>query len=50
MPVEKKGSKGSSPKVHQYFKVEGDKATKIRSLDLCSISREFTGTYFSFFI
>ena len=30
MPVEKKGSKGSSPKVHQYFKVEGDKVTKIR--------------------
>ena len=32
MPVEKKGSKGSSPKVHQYFKVEGDKVTKIKKL------------------
>ena len=31
MPVEKKGSKGSSPKVHQYFKVEGDKVIKFWS-------------------
>ena len=30
MPVEKKGSKGSSPKVYGYFKVDGDKATRIR--------------------
>jgi hypothetical protein len=30
MPVEKKGSKGSSPKVYGYFKVDGDKATRIK--------------------
>ena len=30
MPVEKKGSKGSSPKVYGYFKVDGDKATRTK--------------------
>ena len=30
MPVEKKGSKGSSPKVYQYFKINGDKTTKLK--------------------
>ena len=30
MPVEKKGSKGSSPKVYKYFKIEGDKTTKLK--------------------
>ena len=32
MPVEKKGSKGSSPKVYEYFKVDGDKATRIKKI------------------
>ena len=30
MPVEKKGSKGSSPKVYEYYKVDGDKVTRTR--------------------
>ena len=30
MPVEKKGNKGSSPKVYGYYKVEGDKVTTTR--------------------
>ena len=30
MPVEKKGNKGSSPKVYGYYKVEGDKETRTR--------------------
>ena len=30
MPVEKKGNKGSSPKVYEYYKVDGDKVTRTR--------------------
>ena len=30
MAVEKKGKKGSSPNVYQYFKVDGDKITRIK--------------------
>ncbi|HII05566.1 MAG TPA: 30S ribosomal protein S27ae, partial [Nitrosopumilus sp.] len=30
MPVGKKGSKGSSPKVYKYFKIDGDKTTKLK--------------------
>ena len=30
MPVEKKGNKGSSPKVYEYFKVDGDKITRTK--------------------
>ncbi|MDC0217710.1 30S ribosomal protein S27ae [Nitrosopumilus sp.] len=30
MPVEKKGNKGSSPKVYGYYKVDGDKVTRTR--------------------
>ena len=30
MPVEKKGKKGSSPNVYKYFKVDGDKVTRIK--------------------
>ena len=28
MPVEKKGSKGSSPKVYKYYKIDGEKFTR----------------------
>ena len=30
MPVEKKGHKGSSPKVSQYYKVDNDKVSRER--------------------
>ena len=30
MPVEKKGHKGVSPKVSQYYKVDNDKVTRER--------------------
>tara|TARA_B100000029_G_scaffold514519_1_gene617688 strand:- start:4028 stop:4210 length:183 start_codon:yes stop_codon:yes gene_type:complete len=30
MPVEKKTHKGSSPKVYNYFKVDGDKISRIK--------------------
>ena len=30
MPVEKKGNKGSSPKVYGYFKIDGDKVKIVR--------------------
>ena len=32
MPVEKKGNKGSSPKVYEYYKIDGDKASKIKKV------------------
>jgi len=43
MPVEKKGSKGFSPKVYQYYKVDGDKASRIRKI----CSRCGKGTFMS---
>ncbi len=30
MPVEQKGKKGSSPNVSKYFKLDGDKITRIK--------------------
>ena len=30
MPIEKKGHKGVSPKVSQYYKVDGDKLSRER--------------------
>ena len=32
MPVEKKGNKGSSPKGYEYYKIDGDKASKIKKV------------------
>ena len=32
MPVEKKGNKGSSPKVYEYYKIDGDKASKVKKV------------------
>ena len=32
MPVEKKGNKGFSPKVSQYYKVDGEKFTRERKI------------------
>ena len=32
MAVEKKGHKGSSPKVYQYFKIDGDKVSRIKKI------------------
>ena len=43
MPVEKKGNKGSSPKIYQYFKVDGDKVSRIKK----SCSRCGKGVYMS---
>jgi small subunit ribosomal protein S27Ae len=43
MPVEKKGSKGSSPMVSSYFKVDGDKVTRIKKI----CSRCGKGVYMS---
>jgi len=34
MPVGKKGSKGSSPKVYKYFKIDGDKTTKLKKVSV----------------
>ena len=35
MPVEKKGHKGVSPKVSQYYKLDNDKVTKKRTCVRC---------------
>jgi small subunit ribosomal protein S27Ae len=43
MPVEKKGKKGSSPMVSSYFKVDGDKVTRIKKI----CSRCGKGVYMS---
>ena len=43
MPVEKKGNKGSSPKVYGYFKIDGDKATRNKK----NCSRCGKGVYMS---
>ena len=32
MPVVKKGNKGSSPKVYQYYKIDGEKFTRERKI------------------
>ena len=39
--VEKKGNKGSSPKVYGYYKVEGDKVTRTRKIVL-DVEKEYT--------
>jgi small subunit ribosomal protein S27Ae len=43
MPVEKKGKKGSSPMVSSYFKVDGEKVTRIKKI----CSRCGKGVYMS---
>jgi small subunit ribosomal protein S27Ae len=43
MPVEKKTRKGSSPNVYKYFKVDGDKITRIKKI----CSRCGKGVYMS---
>jgi small subunit ribosomal protein S27Ae len=35
MPVEKKGHKGVSPKVSQYYKLDNDEVTKKRTCARC---------------
>ncbi len=32
MAVEKKGKKGSSPNVYKYFKIDGDKISRLRKI------------------
>ena len=44
MPVEKKGNKGSSPKVYGYFKIDGDKVTRTKKKNC---SRCGKGVYMS---
>ena len=43
MPVEKKGNKGSSPKIHQYYKIDGEKFTRNKKI----YSRCGKGVYMS---
>ena len=43
MAVEKKGNKGSSPKVYGYFKIDGDKVTRTKK----NCSRCGKGVYMS---
>ena len=43
MPVAKKGNKGSSQKVYQYYKIDGEKFTRTRKI----CSRCGKGVYMS---